>query len=189
EYYLTRTELAIMRKHAGEMADLLGPDCLLVEYGSGSSIKTRLLLDRLKRLAAYVPLDVSREHLFRSAGWLGARYPAVRVLPLWADFTGDFRLPEPSRRPSRRAVYFPGSTLGNFDPQAATVLLAGVARLCGPGGALLLGIDLKKDVRVLEPAYNDARGVTAALNLNLLARINRELGANFDLAAFRQDRK
>jgi dimethylhistidine N-methyltransferase len=185
EYYLTRTELAIMHKHAGEMAELLGPDCLLVEYGSGSSIKTRLLLDRLKRVAAYVPLDVSREHLLRSAQRLGRRYPTIEVLPLCADFTGEFRLPEPSRPPARRVVYFPGSTLGNFDPQAATVLLASVARLCGPGGALLLGIDLKKDVRILEPAYNDAKGITAAFNLNLLARINRELGANFDLAAFR----
>ncbi|MBI1914586.1 MAG: L-histidine N(alpha)-methyltransferase [Planctomycetes bacterium] len=185
EYYLTRTELTIMRKHASEMAELLGPDCLLVEYGSGSSVKTRLLLDRLKRVAAYVPLDVSREHLLRSAGRLAARYPNLEVLPLWADFTGAFRLPVPSRRPARRVVYFPGSTLGNFDAQAATLLLAGVARLCGPGGAMLLGIDLKKDVRILELAYNDAKGVTAAFNLNLLTRINRELGANFDVAAFR----
>src|SRR5262249_5222531 len=185
EYYLTRTELAIMRKHAGEMAELLGPDCLLVEYGSGSSVKTRLLLDRLPRVAAYAPLEGSREHLLRSAETLAARYPEIEVLPLYADFTGAFRLPESSRRPARRVVYFPGSTLGNFDPQAATVLLGGVARLCGPGGAMLLGIDLKKDLRVLEPAYNDARGVTAAFNLNLLARINRELGADFNLAGFR----
>jgi dimethylhistidine N-methyltransferase len=184
EYYLTRTELALMRQHAGAMAELLGPECLLVEYGSGSSVKTRLLLDRLKRVAGYVPIDVSCEHLVRSAGRLAARYPEVEVRPLCADFTGNFRLPEPSRRPARRVVYFPGSTLGNFDPPAAAVLLAGVARLCGPGGAMLLGIDLKKDLRILEPAYNDAKGVTAAFNLNLLARINRELGADFDLAAF-----
>ena len=185
EYYLTRTELAIMHRHAGEMAEALGPDSLLVEYGSGSSVKTRLLLDRLPRVAAYVPLDVSREHLFRSARQLSARYPGVEVLPLCADFTGTFRLPEPSRPPARRVVYFPGSTLGNFDPTAAAGLLSRVAGLCGRGGAMLLGIDLKKDLRVLEPAYNDARGVTAAFNLNLLARINRELGADFDLAAFR----
>jgi dimethylhistidine N-methyltransferase len=185
EYYLTRTELAIMHRHAGEMADRLGPDCLLVEYGSGSSLKTRLLLDRLPAVAAYVPLDVSCEHLLRSARRLAARYPGLEVLPLCADFTADFSLPAPARPPARRVVYFPGSTLGNFGPPAADALLARIAAVCGPGGALLLGIDLKKDVRVLEPAYNDARGVTAAFNLNLLARINRELGADFDLGGFR----
>jgi dimethylhistidine N-methyltransferase len=185
EYYLTRTELGIMRRHAADMAALLGPDCLLVEYGSGSSLKTRLLLDRLRRPAAYVPVDVSCGHLTRSAAAVAAAYPGLEVLPLCADFTGLLRLPASGKVPARRVVYFPGSTLGNFGPPEAAELLTQVARLCGRGGGLLLGIDLRKDVRLLEAAYNDRRGVTAAFNLNLLARINRELGADFDLDAFR----
>jgi L-histidine Nalpha-methyltransferase len=185
EYYLTRTERDIMHRHAAEMAALLGPGSLLVEYGSGSSLKTRLLLDRLASVAAYVPLDVSGEHLHRSAKRLAARYPDLEVLPVCADFTADFTLPVPSRTPVRRVVYFPGSTLGNFGPSQAQSLLTRISALCGPGGALLLGIDLKKDPHVLEPAYNDSKGVTAAFNLNLLARINRELGADFDPDGFR----
>jgi L-histidine Nalpha-methyltransferase len=185
EYYLTRTELGIMRRHAAEMASCLGPNCLLIEYGSGSSVKTRLLLDRLAGPAAYVPIDLSREHLLRSAASLTASYPNLEVLPLCADFTGHFELPVPRRKPARRAVYFPGSTIGNFGPSEAAVLLARVAELVGRGGALLLGFDLRKDLGVLLPAYDDARGVTAAFNLNLLAHLNRELGADFDLSAFR----
>ena len=185
EYYLTRTELEIMRRHAAEMARLLGPDCLLVELGSGSSLKTRLLLDELSRPAGYVPVDVSREQLLRSAQRLAANYPGLEVLPLCADFTSELHLPTPSRRPARRVVYFPGSTLGNFGPPEAAELLSRIAELSGQGGALLLGIDLQKDVGILEAAYNDRRGVTAAFNLNLLTRINRELGADFALDAFR----
>lgn len=185
EYYLTRTELEMMHQHAAEMAALLGRDCLLVEFGSGSSLKTRLLLDHLPRPAGYVPVDVSCDYLLRSAQKIAARYPGLEVLPLCADFTAELRLPEPSRPPARRVVYFPGSTLGNFGPPEALALLARIAGLCGPGGGLLLGVDLQKDVRLLEPAYNDRRGVTAAFNLNLLARINRELGADFRLDAFR----
>ena len=185
EYYPTRTELAIMEEHAGEMADRLGRGCLLVEYGSGSSVKTRLLLEHLEGPAAYVPLDISREHLEKSAAALAARFPHVEVRPVCADFTRPVRLPVPRRRPARRAVYFPGSTVGNFGPSQAVELLEGMARLCGKGGGLLIGVDLKKDRATLEPAYNDARGVTAAFNLNLLARINRELGGDFDLSRFR----
>jgi dimethylhistidine N-methyltransferase len=185
EYYLTHTELKIMQRHAAEMAALLGPDCLLIELGSGNSLKTRLLLDQLPRPAAYVPVDVAHEQLLRSAQELPASYPGLEVLPVCADFTGDFRLPLPEGHPARRVVYFPGSTLGNFGPPEAAALLSRIAGLCGRGGALLLGIDLQKDVGVLEAAYNDRRGVTAAFNLNLLARINRELGADFTLDAFR----
>jgi dimethylhistidine N-methyltransferase len=184
EYYLTRTETGILR-HAPEMAALLGPACLLVEFGSGSSLKTRLLLDHLPRPAAYVPVDLSREHLLRSAADLRLRYPGLEVLPLCADFTGDLDLPAPRRAPARRAVYFPGSTIGNFGPTEAQLLLRRIARLCGPGGALLLGTDLRKDPRILEAAYDDRAGVTRDFNLNLLRRINRELGADFDLSAFR----
>lgn len=184
EYYPTRTERAIMDQHAAEMASLLGPNCLLLEYGSGSSSKTRMLLDHLPEPAGYVPLDVSGGHLHRSAAALRAEYPGLEVLPLCADFTRPLRVPRPKRRADRRVVYFPGSTIGNFTPRAALTLLRRTARRCGPGGGLLLGVDLQKDPRVIEAAYNDARGVTAAFNRNLLARINRELGGDFDLDQF-----
>jgi dimethylhistidine N-methyltransferase len=185
EYYLTRTELAIMRGHAAEMAGLLGRRCLVLEYGSGSSTKTRLLLDHLADPAAYVPVDISCAHLWRSAAALAREYPRLEVLPLCADFTRAVPLPRVGRRQGRTVVYFPGSTIGNFPPADAVALLRQTARLCGPGGGLLLGADLKKDPGVLHAAYNDSRGVTAAFNLNLLARVNRELGADFRLDQFR----
>jgi dimethylhistidine N-methyltransferase len=184
EYYLTRTEWAIMERHASEMADLLGGGCLLIEYGSGSSSKTRLLLDHLSEPAGYVPVDVSGEQLCRSAQALASDYPQVEVLPLRADFTRRLRLPATRKPATRRVAYFPGSTIGNFTPPEAIALLRRTARLCGPGGGLLLGADLIKDPRIIEAAYNDAQGVTAAFNLNLLARINRELGGDFHLDQF-----
>ena len=183
EYYPTRTELAILRRHAGAMAAAIGPRCLLVEYGSGSSTKTRLLLDRLADPAAYVPVDISREHLLQSAAALAAHYPRLRVIPVCADFTRPFALPDVPDA-ARAVGYFPGSTIGNFAPADARKFLADVAEQCGPGGALLIGVDLTKPRSVLEPAYDDARGVTAEFNRNLLRRANRELGADFDLAAF-----
>jgi len=183
EYYPTRTELAIMTAHAGAMADRCGPRCLLIELGAGSLVKVRLLLDRLDRPAGYVPVDVSGEHLRGAASELSGDYPGLGVSPITADFTRPFELPPvPS---ARRVAYFPGSTIGNFDPSEADDLLRRVADLVGPGGGLLLGLDLRKDPTVLEPAYNDSRGVTAAFNRNLLVRINRELGADFDPTAFR----
>jgi dimethylhistidine N-methyltransferase len=184
EYYPTRTELGILRAHAADMAQCLGPETLLVEYGSGSSVKTRLLLDRLARPAAYVPVDISREHLLETALALRLDYPGLEILPLCADFTAAVALPKPRRHAERRAVYFPGSTIGNFSEAGAIALMAGVARQVGPGGAFLVGVDLAKDPRVLERAYDDAAGVTAAFNLNLLARMNRELDADFDLRRF-----
>src|SRR5579871_5052243 len=184
EYYPTRTELGIMARHVAEMAGLLGPRCLLIEYGSGSSLKTRRLLDRLRDAAGYVPIDVSGEHLRRSARALGDEYPDIEVLPLFADFTRPLGLPACRKAAARRVVYFPGSTLGNFTPEAAIALLRRTAVLCGRDGAVLLGIDLRKDPRVIEAAYNDRRGVTAAFNRNILVRINRELGADFDLNLF-----
>ncbi len=184
EYYPTRTELGIMQRHAAEMAGLLGPRPLLIEYGSGSSVKTRLLLDHVRDPAGYVPIDVSGEHLRRSAQALGEQYPDVEVLPLCADFTRPLDLPACRKPAARRVVYFPGSTLGNFTPPEAIALLRQTADLCGHGGGLLLGIDLRKDPRVLEAAYNDRRGVTAAFNRNILVRINRELGADFQLEQF-----
>jgi dimethylhistidine N-methyltransferase len=184
EYYPTRTELEILQAHAPEMAQRLGPETLLIEYGSGSSVKTRLLLDHLERPAAYVPVDISRDHLFETANELRADYPDLAVLPLCADFSASFRVPEPPRAVARWAVYFPGSTIGNFPEEAAVELMRGVARRVGPGGGFLVGVDLKKDLGVLERAYDDAQGVTAAFNLNLLVRMNQELDADFDLHQF-----
>jgi len=184
EYYPTRTEMGIMEQHAVDMAHLLGPRCALVEYGSGSSIKTRLLLDCLSDPAGYIPIDVSREHLRRSARALRKEYPRIEVLPMCADFTQSLKLPVYRKPSARRVVYFPGSTLGNFAPEEAIALLQQTAKLCGRGGGLLLGIDLRKDARVVEAAYNDRRGVTAAFNRNILVRINRELCANFNIEQF-----
>lgn len=184
EYYLTRTELAIMDQAVEQMAVQIGAGVMLIEFGSGSSRKTRMLLDHLQDPVAYVSVDISREHLARTARQLTAAYPRIEVLPVCADFNEPFQLPSAAREPARNVVYFPGSTIGNFPPDDAIVFLRRIAELCGAGGGLLIGIDLKKDAAVLESAYNDADGVTAQFNLNLLQRINRELGANFDLAQF-----
>lgn len=183
EYYLTRTELHIMQRDADRMAARCGTRCLLVELGAGSLIKVRLLLDRLHRPAGYVPVDVSGNHLRAAAGTLVRDYPNLAVLPVCADFSQDFPLPDVAA--ARRVVYFPGSTIGNFDPAEVDALLRRIARLVGRGGGLLLGVDLQKAPRVIEAAYNDRRGVTAAFNRNLLARINRAFAADFDLDAFR----
>ena len=183
EYYPTRTELAIMHAHASAMTVRCGANCLLVELGAGSLVKVRLLLDELESPAGFVPVDVSGEHLRAATKELTADYPNVSVYPVVADFCRSFEIPPIDA--DRRVVYFPGSTIGNFDPPDATKLLRSVARMVGPGGGLLLGVDLRKDPAVLERAYNDAAGVTARFNLNLLVRINRELGADFDPASFR----
>ncbi len=186
EYYPTRTELAIMQAHVREMAQAAGDDCCLVEFGSGSSLKTRILLDHLgDRLAAYVPVDISLEHLAHTAERLREAYPKLKVVPVCADFTQPFELPDGRTFGRRRIVYFPGSTLGNFHRDAARRLLRMIARACGEGGGLLIGVDLEKDRETLERAYNDSQGVTAQFNLNLLRRINRELDADFNLRRFR----
>lgn len=185
EYYLTRVELNIMRQSTSGMAACIGENAMLVEYGSGSSLKTRLLLDHLSCLSAYVPVDISRKHLHQTAENLASAYPNLEILPVCADFTGRFPLPQPTRTPARRAVYFPGSTIGNFQPAAGQRLLQQINQLCGPGGGMLIGIDLQKDVETLEAAYNDRQGITAEFNLNLLQRINRELDGDFRLDRFR----
>lgn len=185
EYYPTRTELAITRERAAEIAELVGPGALLVEYGSGSSVKTRVLLDALPRLAGYVPIDISKDHLLSTARRLVADYPDLEVLPVCADYTRTLPIPTPELPVGRRVAYFPGSTIGNFLPTAARAFLGRIARTVGPGGGLLIGVDLVKEKAQLEAAYDDAAGVTAAFNLNLLARINRELDASFDLDGFR----
>ena len=184
EYYLTRSELVIMDRFASEMGAQIGPGAMLVEYGSGSSVKTRYLLDDLPDAVAYVPVDISGEHLQRTARELARDYPRIEVLPVCADFTEHFALPASKRPATHSAVYFPGSTIGNFLPDHAADLLGRITRLCGKNGGLLIGIDLKKDPTTIEAAYNDPSGVTAEFNLNLLGRINRELGANFDLGSF-----
>lgn len=183
EYYLTRTELEILRTHAAEMASALGPRCRVVEYGSGSSLKTRLLLDQLNEPVSYVPLDISREHLHQAAGRLAVCYPSLKILPVCADYTRPFEIPDGDGA-ARTAIYFPGSTIGNFEPHEARDFLREAALRCGAGGGLLIGVDLKKDPALLHAAYNDAQQVTAQFNLNLLARINRELDGNFPLDRF-----
>jgi dimethylhistidine N-methyltransferase len=185
EYYPTRTELTIMDRHVKEMANHLGDRCLLIEYGSGSSLKTRRLLDHASDLAGYVPIDVSCEFLRNSAESLAQEYPKIEVLPVCADFTQPVELPVPRTLPARRVVYFPGSTIGNLTPPEALRLLKQTAQLCGEGGGLLLGVDLRKDPHVIEAAYNDRQGITAAFNLNLLSRVNRELNADFAIDGFK----
>ncbi|WP_448190452.1 L-histidine N(alpha)-methyltransferase [Azospirillum sp. sgz301742] len=183
EYYPTRTETAILHRHAADFAELAGPGAAVVELGSGSSVKVRILLDALETPAAYVPVDISREHLLASAARLAGDYPELTVVPVAADYVQGFPLP-PVAPPERILAFFPGSTIGNFDPGEAAAFLGRLARRLGTGSRLLIGVDLKKRGDVLEAAYNDARGVTAAFNLNLLARINRELDGTFDLESF-----
>lgn len=185
EYYPTRAEIEITQREAEAIAVDVGPDALLVEYGSGSSLKTRILLEHLRQPAGYLPIDISKAHLLATARQLARDFPAIEILPVCADYTQPIELPAPSRPARRRVVYFPGSTIGNFTPDRAEAFLRRIGQVAGPGGGLLIGVDLDKDRAILEPAYDDAAGVTAAFNLNLLARINRELGADFDLACFR----
>lgn len=184
EYYPTRCELAIMQAHAPAMARLIGPRAVLVEIGCGHPQKTAPLLAALEELVAYVPVDIEPAQLDRSCASLAARVDAPPCRPVLADFTRPFALPLPPGAAARRAVYFPGSTIGNFDPPQALALLRRLRGLAGRGGVLLVGVDLHKAAAVLEPAYDDAQGVTAAFNLNLLERLNRELGADFDPASF-----
>jgi dimethylhistidine N-methyltransferase len=190
EYYPTRTELAIMRDRVGAIAAALGPELRLVEYGSGSGLKTRLLLRSLESPAAYVPVEISRNALAESAARLEREFPRIEMLPVCADFTQPVKLPRAARAPRQTVVYFPGSTLGNFAPDDALRLLRQMRNEAGQGGGLLgggvlIGIDLVKDAAPLEAAYNDAAGVTAEFTLNLLVRMNHELDADFDLAGFR----
>lgn len=183
EYYITRTELHIMQQRVQEMASLLGPNCLLIEYGSGSSAKIRMLLDALETPVGYVPIDISKEHLAQAVTALASAYPDLEVLPVCADYTSDFEIPVPARTVGRRIVYYPGSTFGNFDPAVGKKFLKQIATVCH-GGGLLIGIDLKKDATLLHRAYNDRQGVTEQFNKNLLVRINQELGGNFQLDQF-----
>ena len=187
EYYLTRTELSVLREYREAIGELLGPRCLLVEYGSGSSLKTRVLLDQLEDLAGYVPIDISREHLLASCERLRERYPGLRVVPVCADYTADFELPLLDLGEAQRVVFFPGSTIGNFEPDEARVFLKRAASVCQSGGGVLIGVDLHKDSDVLQAAYADSQGISAEFALNVLHRLNWELGADFRVDRFGYD--
>jgi len=183
EYYPTRTEMALLHEHADEISALIGKECLLIEPGSGSSQKVRLLLDALQP-AAYMPMDISRVHLLKAAQQLSEDYPWLEVHATCVDFTTEMKLRfcPPS---VHKVAFFPGSSIGNFDPADAVGFLRNMANMVGIGGGLLIGVDLKKDQDILNAAYNDEQGITAEFNLNLLSRINQELGGQFDIEAFK----
>ena len=184
EYYPTRCEMRILRDHARDIAKLIPEGAALVEFGSGSSKKARILLRALRPLAAYVPVDICGEMIEQEALDLRPDFPGLKVLPVTADITQNFALPEPAKAAPVRIGFFPGSTIGNFEPHEAEAFLRNAARILGTGATLIVGADLIKRVEVLNAAYNDAAGVTAKFNLNLLVRINRELGATFKLDTF-----
>ena len=185
EYYPTRTEIGILEENARRIAGRIGPCCRLIDFGSGESRKARILLEALEDPAGYVPVDISRDHLFEAAANLAEDFPALPVVALCADYTRPFVLPPLPDGGGKNVGFFPGSTIGNFEPKAAEAFLLNCARLLGSGGEMLVGVDLKKEKGVLDAAYNDGSGVTALFNLNLLHRINRELDGDLDIAQFR----
>lgn len=188
EYYLTRAELEVVRTCARDIATLAGDQCALIEYGSGAGVKVRLLLDAFASenhpIAAYVPIDISRRQLAAVASRIASEYPMTPVHPVCADYTAPLHLPDLPRR-ARRVAFFPGSTIGNFHPIEASAFLRRVRRTVADDGVLVLGVDRRKDAATIDAAYDDAAGVTAEFNLNMLRRLNRELGADFDLERFR----
>jgi dimethylhistidine N-methyltransferase len=186
EYYPTRTEMALLRDISADVAALVGEGATVIEFGSGSSTKIRILLDALDSPLAYVPVDISREHLLMSAKGLADNYPDLRVVPVCADYTQPFEVPQIDGE-KVRAGFFPGSTIGNFTRSEAISFLQAAATDLGHNNGLLIGVDLRKDVKTLHAAYNDSAGVTAAFNLNLLHRINREIGGDFDIDSFAHD--
>ena len=188
EYYITRTEVGVLEAHAGDIAALAGPGCHLIEFGSGAGVKIRFLLNSFDRPAAYTAIDISPEALHVAALGVTESFPAVDVTAVCADFTDPKLLP-PSlfAGPARRIGFFPGSTIGNLTSEEAVAFLRGCRTAFGAASAMIVGVDLKKDEAVLNAAYNDIAGVTAAFTLNLLARMNRELGADFDLRRFEHD--
>ena len=187
EYYPTRTEISLLERHGGEFAALSGPACHVIEFGSGSSVKVKLLLDRLEEPATYTAIDISRDHLIDAANALAEEFPAIEVEAVCADYTQPLSMEREDGSAGRRLGFFPGSTIGNFSPDEAHGFLERSAETIGPGGSMLVGVDLKKDEDTLIAAYNDREGVTAAFNENLLVRINRELDGDFDLSSFSHD--
>ncbi|MEX1063144.1 MAG: L-histidine N(alpha)-methyltransferase, partial [Balneolaceae bacterium] len=185
EYYLTRTEKKIMNDHINEIAGCIGSNSVFIELGSGSSRKTRLLLDHLPNLAAYVPVEISERYLTEVVQDLKGEYPDLLIKPVCADYTNPFQVPAIKTPHIYYTLFYPGSTIGNFRPEQAQHFLETVSRILNPGGGMLIGVDLKKDRSVLEAAYNDNKGVTAEFNKNILHRLNRELGADFNPDQFR----
>lgn len=181
EYYITRTEIDILDRNRDDIASQLGPKVELIGLGTGAGTKTRILIEALDDPAVYIPVDISEKQLLESTPVFRKAFPKVEILPVCADYLQRVALPSPRHNAARNIVYFPGSTIGNFEPEQAAEFLRRIANVCRGGGGLLIGVDLKKDHQVLEAAYNDRAGVTAQFNLNLLERINRELGADFDL--------
>lgn len=184
EYYLTRTEMQIMQDNIEDIVSRIGDKCVLVELGSGSSVKIRFLINHLHDLVAYIPVDISEDHLIKSVANLKADHPDLVVYPLVADYTSWFTLPEIKDYYRTIDAYYPGSTIGNFTPGEARKFLKRIASICGSRGGLLIGVDLKKDKEILDAAYNDKKGVTAEFNLNMLNHINNKLKADFDLNNF-----
>jgi dimethylhistidine N-methyltransferase len=181
EYYITRTEIDILSRHHAEIALQIGPNVELIGLGTGAGTKTRILIEALDKPAAYIPVDISEKQLRKSTAVFRKIFPSLEILPVCADYLQPVVLPSPRHKAARNVVYFPGSTIGNFEPNEALEFLRRVANVSGRGGGLLIGVDLQKDQSVIEAAYNDKAGVTAEFNLNLLAHINRKTGANFDL--------
>jgi dimethylhistidine N-methyltransferase len=185
EYYPTRAENEILEKYANEIVELIGPSPILIEPGSGSGEKIRHILKALNEPATFVPIEISKEILLRMTSELHETFPEIRVIPICADFTQNMNFPlSIDSQKGRRVVFFPGSTIGNFEPQEALSFLKSISKLIDHNGALLIGVDLKKDRSVFELAYDDPQGVTAAFNLNLLDRLNREINASFNLMNF-----
>jgi dimethylhistidine N-methyltransferase len=185
EYYPTRTEMKIMEDNISQIGKLLGEGTVLVELGSGSSKKIRLLLDNIPGLAAYIPIDISEEHLLNSVDKLSMDYPKLEIIPLHADYTRTIKLPELLMPYDHISAFYPGSTIGNFKPIEAKNFLRRVARLIGRNGGMIIGVDMKKDKKILEAAYNDSKGVTAEFNLNILCHINDETGSDFNTENFK----
>jgi L-histidine Nalpha-methyltransferase len=184
EYYLTRTELGILETHAGDIAGRIGPNCRLIELGSGASRKVRLLLEALETPLAYIPVDISRGFLRDAAARIAADFPELDVIAVCADYSRPFALPKISGPAGKTVGFFPGSTIGNFEPEAVVAFLAHCAKLLGPGAEMLIGADVKKDKAILDAAYNDAEGLNAAFNLNLLHRIANELDSDIAIDDF-----
>lgn len=183
EYYPTRTEIGLLAKYGPEIADRADDGCAVVEFGSGSSRKTHILLEHMDKASAYVPIDIDDSALKEAAARLRVEFPDLPLHPVHADFSQGIALPEEIEN-APKLGFFPGSTIGNFEIDAAVDFLSGAGDLLGAGSSLLVGADLKKDPDILVPAYDDASGVTADFTLNLIHRINRELGARLDVARF-----
>lgn len=184
EYYPTRTETRILEKYIDEIAGAVGDRSVMVELGSGNSIKTRLLLDHISDISAYVPVEISEEFLMKTVRSLKDEYPDLIIKPVCADYTKPFQIPPIAKPFEYYVIFYPGSTIGNFRPERAQQFLKTISKLLVPGGGMLIGVDLKKDREILEAAYNDAKGVTAEFNLNMLVRLNRELNADFAIDGF-----